>query len=156
VDNADGKIEFMKIKLELNNKEKAPVKKPYLQKISKITLAKCGIEFLAEKNISFSVAFVSEKEIKKINRIYRKKNVSTDVLSFSEYGKKEEMEKEAELFLGEIVMCYNYIKKYAREKNMDTKNEVANVFSHGILHLLGFRHGQKMFFIQKEVVNSIK
>ena len=143
----------MKISLEINNKTKSPVAGSFLKKVFQKTLKQSGYVFLSGQKISLSVALVSKGEIKKLNARWRKINKTTDVLSFSEYRNKGALEKavEKEVFLGELVMCYDEIAGYSKKNKLSVKKEIANVFSHGILHLLGLRHGGKMFGIQDKV-----
>jgi rRNA maturation RNase YbeY len=59
-----------------------------------------------------------------------------------------------ELFLGELILCYDDIKEYAQKEELDLEKEFAKVVSHGILHLLGFEHGEKMFAIEQSVADK--
>jgi probable rRNA maturation factor len=139
------------IEIEFNNVSKSPIKKRFLEKITKKTITRiCPLE-LGKKNISLSFASVSEKKMRALNKAYRRKNLPTDVLSFPEYKNKSEIKKvvDKKVFLGEIILCYNNIEKYCQKNKMDLKKEMAQVVSHGVLHLLGFRHGKKMFEIQE-------
>ena len=58
---------------------------------------------------------------------------------------------DGELFLGELILCYDDIKEYAENESLELKEELSKVVAHGILHLLGFEHGEKMFAIQNKV-----
>jgi probable rRNA maturation factor len=146
----------MILHLETNNKSKSPIKKDIIDKIVRKTLKGAGFDFLKNKEISLSVALVGAKEIKELNKKFRKIDEVTDVLSFAEYEdtKSLKKEKEPKIFLGELILCYNEIAGYAKKKKMKIKNELAEVISHGVLHLLGFEHGDKMFAIQKKVAGS--
>ena len=150
----------MKLTLEINNIAKSPIRDVFFNSIARKTLKNSAFNFLnppaGGKNISISVALVDAKEIKKINKIYRHKNETTDILSFAEYKSPKEMKAvvDKELFLGELVLCYDYIKKYAEKRETKLDQELANAVSHGILHLLGFRHGKKMFQIQDKITNN--
>jgi probable rRNA maturation factor len=136
----------MKFNLEINNQEKAPLSQGYFKKVISETLKLSKIGFPQGMNIS--LAIVSENEIKRINRIYRKKNKVTDILSFSEYlGRKNRKIKKENIFC-ELVVCYSYIKKSAEINGVSIKKEMAYVISHGILHCLGLRHSKKMYNIQ--------
>ena len=148
----------MSLNLEINNLVKSPVKKTLVRKTIVKTLEKSGNLELAKKSLTLSLAWVSEAEIRRLNKTYRKKDKATDVLSFCEYEDAVQLKNatEKELFLGELILCYNYIHKYAREKKERGETELARVVSHGVLHLLGFRHGEKMFTIQNEVAEKIK
>jgi probable rRNA maturation factor len=82
----------------------------------------------------------------------------TDVLSFAEFKnlKVIKTNKGKEIFLGEIILCYDDIKAYAKKNELKTEEELAKVFLHGILHLLGFRHGPKMFALQNKFLTKLK
>lgn len=126
----------------------------------KKTLEKSGLNFLARKNITLSIALVSTREIKRLNKTYRKINAVTDVLSFAEFKSAAAIKKAVDksmdtaVFLGELVLCYTDIKEYACKNKIGLQKELANVVSHGVLHLLGMKHGKKMFAIQNKVINS--
>lgn len=147
----------MNISIEFNNKTESPIADDFLVLVAQKTIEFSGYDFLEKKNISISMAAVSEGEIRELNREYRKNDNVTDILSFCEYETSEELKaiKEEDVFLGELILCYNDIKKYAEEKGIELQQEIANVFSHGVLHLLGFSHGKEMFSIQKKITDKI-
>ncbi|MCX6762045.1 MAG: rRNA maturation RNase YbeY [Candidatus Moranbacteria bacterium] len=148
----------MKLTVEINNTDKSPVKKAFIKKVVARTLEKSGYLELAKKRLNLSLAWVSEVEIKKINKQYRKKDKATDVLSFCEFEDAGRLKKssESDLFLGELILCYNYIKESAQDCTSETElqKELAKIIAHGVLHLLGFSHGKKMFAIQDEVASA--
>lgn len=86
------------------------------------------LEYYGKKETDVSVAIVGGDEIKKINKKYRKKDAVTDVLSFA--GEEGD--------LGEIVICYDQIKKQAREFKNSAEKELEFILVHGLLHLLGY------------------
>lgn len=143
----------MNLHLELNNKSKSPVSEILVERVVQKTLKDLSFDFLEKKEITISVAVVDEREIKDLNKKFRKINKTTDILSFAEYGNIQSIEKEKskEMFLGELILCYNDIADYAKGKKMKIKTELAEVISHGVLHLLGFKHGNEMFSIQKKI-----
>lgn len=147
----------MKIDLEINNIARAPISKAFFLKVAKKTL-NTEKEQLGEKKISLSLAIVPEEEIRALNKKYRRKNQTTDVLSFSEFRNQKAIREnqDKELFLGEVVLCYHDIEKYSREKKIPLDFELAKVFSHGILHLLGYSHGKKMFSLQEAAAENNK
>ncbi len=147
----------MKLNLEINNTVKSPIKKKFLIDIAQETFNLLEYKFLKNTNIFLSIGIVSKNEIKKLNNKYRKYDKTTDVLSFAEYCLLDDIKKDAltkkEIFLGELILCYQDIEEYADINKLDLKKELAKVFSHGILHLLGFSHGKKMFLLQEKVSN---
>ena len=149
----------MHLKIEINNLAKSPTKTVPIERIVALTLEKSGYAFLAKKNLSLSFAWIAEEEIKKINKSYRKKDKATDVLSFCEYENEAALKKskEKELFLGELLLCYNFIRSVSLAEGgdqKDLKKELARIIAHGVLHLLGFSHGLKMFNIQDAVAEK--
>lgn len=125
-----------------------------MEEAVKKTLKAGGLDFLARKYIFLSIAIVSAREIKRLNKIYRKVDAATDVLSFAEYKNAEAIKRagDKEVFLGELILCYTDIREYARKNKIGLQKELANVVSHGVLHLLGMKHGKKMFAIQEKIV----
>ena len=87
---------------------------------------------LGEK-YSLSVVFVGDKKIRALNRIYREKDYATDILSFPISND-----------IGEIYLCENIISKKAKDFERTKENYLEFVFVHGLVHLLGFDHGEKM------------
>lgn len=148
----------MKIEIDFNDQEKSGIKKTFLFQVAKKTLVQKDFEYLKNKNISISFACVSENEIAILNASYRRKKTATDVLSFCEYKNQKDLQVAVDknVYLGEIIMCYNYIVNYAKKEKKNAKQELAEIVSHGVLHLLGLRHGKKMFVIQKEVSSSYR
>ena len=60
------------------------------------------------KNMSISLMLSNNKKIKKLNKSFRNKDKSTDVLSFPFYNKKNRYKGN---YLGEIIMSYDYMEK---------------------------------------------
>lgn len=147
----------MKIILEYNNSTRSPVEKIFLKHLVEETIRESECDFLRNVSVRVSVALISSEKIREINKTYRGQDKVTDVLSFSEYKNKSELQEALgnEVFLGEILLCYDDIACYARSARAKTEEEFARALSHGVLHLLGLRHGKRMFFIQNQVSEKI-
>ena len=109
------------------------------------------------KKIYFSLLLSNNKNIKKLNYKFRKKNKHTDILSFP-FNKS--INKEKEIYLGDIIISYNYINKPRNLTNSQFKTKVLKIFIHGFLHLLGFDHiklndYKKMIDEEKKIFKSI-
>ena len=90
-----------------------------------------------KKNISISLMLSNNKNIKRLNKNFRNKNKSTDILSFP-FDKKKNINNQN--YLGDIIISYNYMDK-PKSKNLRVfKQKVARTFIHGFLHLLGYDH----------------
>jgi len=139
----------MKISIEIANRTKKRVNIDFVKKIVQKTIRISGILI---SDFSISVAFLEKGEIKKLNRKYRQKNKATDVLSFiyaSGYNKKEKTLE------GELALCLEIIASRAKKNKVAFQEELSFVLSHGVLHLLGMRHGKKMYEIQDEAIGNL-
>tara|TARA_B100000963_G_scaffold303647_1_gene276931 strand:+ start:2447 stop:2908 length:462 start_codon:yes stop_codon:yes gene_type:complete len=89
------------------------------------------------KKISFSVLLSNNKNIKKLNNRFRKKNKSTDILSFPTNGFNKKQKKK---YLGDIIISFDYINYPKNISKVEFKEKLIKIFIHGFLHLLGFDH----------------
>ena len=89
------------------------------------------------KKVTFTLLLSNNKNIKKLNKVFRKKNKSTDILSFP-LDKKIKIKKNT--YLGDIIISYNYLDKPRSQNLKSFKEKVAKILIHGFLHLLGFDH----------------
>ena len=89
------------------------------------------------KKVTFTLLLSNNKNIKKLNKVFRKKNKSTDILSFP-LDKKVKISKNT--YLGDIIISYNYLDKPKSQDLKLFKEKVVKIFIHGFLHLLGFDH----------------
>ncbi len=141
----------MKLNLEINKKVTCPFSDNFFLKIAKKTIELSGCRFLfSKKNVSISLAIIGNKEIRAINNNFRKKNCPTDVLSFSNFSSNRlKKEKGREIFLGEIVISFPYVKNSAKMENKEVGRELAHVFSHGILQpeRCGRRRWEGIFWV---------
>ena len=90
-----------------------------------------------DKKIIFTVLLSNNKNIKKLNRKFRKKNKSTDILSFP-FSQKIKFSKKT--YIGDIIISYNYLNKPKSQKIKLFKDKLIRLFIHGFLHLLSFDH----------------
>ena len=95
------------------------------------------------KDAEVSVSFVSNNEIKKLNKAYRDKDSETDVLSFpltSEDGTEEFNTETGAVLLGDIVISLEMAVKQAAVYGHSLEREVGFLTVHSMLHLLGYDH----------------
>jgi len=110
----------------------------------------------------YNVCLVDDREIKRLNSLYRGEDRATDVLSFpwnaqrrqprsrarSERARPRDASRSAregaavefKNFLGDIVISVDTAKRNARREGHSTLNEVRWLILHGLLHLLGYNH----------------
>ena len=89
------------------------------------------------KKLSFTLLLSNNKNIKKLNNKFRNKNKPTDILSFPLESK---FKKQKELYLGDVVISYNFMNNPKNQSLSLFKHKVIKTFIHGFLHLLGFNH----------------
>ncbi len=97
--------------------------------------------FFKKKIFEFSILLTNENEIKNLNKKFRKKNKSTDVLSFPFHEKKmliKIFKEKKPIYLGDISINLEKILNSAKTKSF--KSELDRLWLHGLLHLLGYRH----------------
>jgi len=85
-----------------------------------------------------TVAFVSDRAMRDLNRRWRGKRGTTDVLSFP--AGQEEFEKGGGLSLGDVVVSVEQAARQAAEHGLDFEGEVRQLILHGLLHLCGYDH----------------
>lgn len=97
-----------------------------------------------------SIVLTDDITIQKLNLEYRKKDHPTDVLSFPI---DDEM-------LGDIVISLDTAERQANEADITLTREVAFLFIHGFLHLLGFDHetseddAEEMYDLQEDILKE--
>jgi probable rRNA maturation factor len=89
------------------------------------------------KKVSLTLLLSNNKGIKKLNKHFRNKNKSTDILSFP-LNKKIKISKTT--YIGDIIISYNFIDKPKSQNLKIFKEKATKTFIHGFLHLLGFDH----------------
>lgn len=153
------------MKINIANLTKSRIlREDFFKKVAAETLKFADFKSLAGSEIN--LAFVGEDRIKELNKIWRGKNKATDVLSFSMIDTpqgglarkliKKSSVKSENLFDDEnqIVVCLPYAKKQARELKMSLKQNLARLFSHGILHILGYDHERSVE--ENEIMNDLQ
>ena len=108
------------------------IKKPndYLKKRLKI-LSKSPL--FKKKNHEFSILLTNDIEMKNLNHKFRKKNKTTDVLSFP-----IQIKNKRKIYVGDIAISYEIIKERSKKTNFCL--EFDKIWIHGYLHLIGYDH----------------
>ncbi len=122
------------------------------RKIKKINLKEKKFKKI---DIFCTLLLSSDKEIIHLNKKFRKKNQSTDILSFPFHPKFElnkKLIKEREIYIGDIIINLNKIKNKKILKNF--KIEFDRLWIHGLLHLLGYDHKKDKDFSRMNKVEK--
>lgn len=148
--------------MEINITNQSSQKKWSRYKKDFLLIAQRAQEVLKlEDQYSMSVIFVDPEEIHEINKTYRNIDRPTDVISFAlrdEADDYEMMEEDNEL--GDIFINIQAIVDQASEYGHSMRREVCFLFTHGLLHLLGYDHmceedEKQMFALQDVILNDI-
>ena len=168
---------MIKINVILNNKSwKKYIKNPEAYTKNKIKLLNKGDNFFKKKKLYFSLLLSGNKEVRALNKKFRKKDKTTDVLSFPFYKniiqrdwrmdvnfRYDRLKKNhpafnkkefKEVYLGDIILNFYKINK----KNF--KRDFNRLWIHGLAHLLGYRHKfnkdyEKMRKIEKKFFDLV-
>ena len=109
-------------------------KKVSSRKLKKI--AQKVLEIVERDQAELCVVLVANREIRKLNAKYRKKDYPTDVLSFPAGG---ELPTGVQL-VGDVVISVEKAKEQAKERRRTLNEEMVTLLIHGIVHLLGYDH----------------
>ena len=117
-------------------------------------------ELKLANDLEISVTFVRSRTIHIINRDYRGIDRPTDVISFAIRDGLEDLIPDEEKDLGDLFINIDYARKQAREYGHSEKRELGFLFTHGLLHCLGYDHmnpedEKKMFALQDRILDPI-
>lgn len=99
-------------------------------------------DVVLSERYELSLAFIDKRKSRELNRIYRKKDYSTNVLSFP-------ITKNS----GEILIDLETARVETKKFGMTYRTFVLYLFIHGLLHLKGMRHGAKMELAERKFLN---
>ena len=94
------------------------------------------------KKTIITVLLSNNLKIKQLNKIFRKKNKPTDILSFP-INKKVNNKI---FYLGDIIISYEFMNKPKKINFIEFKEKVTKIFIHGFLHLMGYSHRKNKDF----------
>lgn len=97
-----------------------------------------ALKVVPAEGAGVTVAFVSDRTMRELNRRWRGKSGTTDVLSFP--SGQEEFEKGEGASLGDVIISAEQAARQAAEHGLDFEGEVAQLILHGLLHLCGYDH----------------
>lgn len=114
-----------------------------------------------DDDIEMSCLLVDDERIHEINRDYRHIDRSTDVISFALEDSEQFYVEGMPRNIGDIFISVDHAKVQAKEYGHSLRREMCFLFTHGLLHLLGYDHmneedEKEMFDKQKEILNILK
>jgi probable rRNA maturation factor len=97
-----------------------------------------AMKVVTARDVDATVVFISDRAMREINRQWRGKRGTTDVLSFS--AAQSAFEEEAEATLGDVIISVEQAARQARENGLSLDREIGQLILHGLLHLCGYDH----------------
>ena len=117
----------------VNRQRKVPVESERWREFTERALRAVPVD-----GAGVTVAFVSDRSMRGLNRMWRKKSGTTDVLSFP--AGQDEFESAEGETLGDVVISLEQAARQAREHGLEFEEEVSQLILHGLLHLCGYDH----------------
>jgi probable rRNA maturation factor len=111
------------------------VNRQRIRKLHVVPWIKCVekmLDVIGKTDSSVTVAFVSDKKIRELNRQFRQIDKATDVLSFPGDSSDGEM--------GDIAISIETAARQAKQSGLTLDGEIAQLLLHGLLHLSGYDH----------------
>jgi probable rRNA maturation factor len=85
---------------------------------------------------SINLKILTDEDIKELNKKFRNKNTTTNVLSFP----NEDVSKSITGNLGDIAISYEFVKRESKEHKKNFDDHMIHMLVHGVYHILGFDH----------------
>jgi len=122
--------------------------KKKIKKISKFNSLK-------KRRFSLTILLTGNSKMKYLNKKFRNKNKTTDVLSFPNLGIVDLKKRtNTKTYLGDIALSYEIINRRSKDSNFDL--EFDKMWIHGYLHLLGYDHKKvKDYKVMKKIEDRI-
>lgn len=106
------------------------------QQASLVRAAESILTSVGESQSELSLELVGDRRMRRLNRIYRKKDRTTDVLAFP----MRESHNPCPTLLGDVVISVPTARRQANASERSLGDELAALLVHGVLHLCGYDH----------------
>jgi probable rRNA maturation factor len=123
-------------------------------------IRKAALAALAHEGVApgeLAIVLVDEEQMLELNRAYRKKDASTDVLAFPDGTSDPDS---GLLYYGDVAIAWPVAEAQAAKAGHSLKAEMSLLAVHGVLHLLGYDHAtprdrKRMWARQTEILRSV-
>ena len=129
------------------------------------SIEKILLSIFPSRTIAFeiSILLTGTRNMKNLNKKFRKINKDTDVLSFPAKEKnffKKDLKLKKKFYLGDIALSYQYIEAIIKKQNTSFDDYFKKMLIHGVLHLIGYEHDsftkyKKMNLLEQKISRSI-
>lgn len=150
------------IDIEYNSNEYEDVApQPLVERI-----VNAALNYFSKSAVELSISFVSDDEIQELNKVWRNKDMPTDILSFVQSDNIDEIEfwpemEEDNNVLGDMIISISAIERNCENFNVTFDEELNRILIHGVLHLLGYDHktndsSEPMLLLQEKILSEIR
>jgi len=122
------------VNLVITSQKEFPIEEDLKIKLNSAFSLICEYEQIEKCSVNLKI--MNDKEMQKLNKKFRSKDVSTNVLSFT----NEDISKSITGDMGDIAISYEYLKKESEELDVDFDDHMIHMLIHGVYHILGFDH----------------
>jgi probable rRNA maturation factor len=146
------------VSVELRNESGSAVDEAALGAVARFVLSELGVHPQAE----LSVYLVDEPAMERLHELHLGEPGPTDVLAFgmdelSAGRADDDDEGSPPVLLGDVILCPGVAAAQARQAGHSAAEELALLCTHGVLHLLGYDHGEpdeerQMFALQSDLL----
>ena len=154
----------MRLVIRVDKGFQVRIDKRWLRRLVKESLGAHGVD----TEVELSLLITDDATVRELNKKYRGKDKTTDVLSFAlEADKRGDastgfvMPPGDAVHLGEVIVSYPQAAKQAAERKRAVEDELALLVVHGVLHLLGYDHDRptrerEMRSLEQRVLSAVQ
>jgi len=114
-------------------------------------------------HFEISILLTGSKNMRNLNKKFRKINKDTDVLSFPAEEKdffEKNLKSKKKVYLGDVALSYQYIEAITKKQKTSFDDYFKKMLVHGVLHLIGHEHNsikkyKKMSLLEKKIIKNI-
>lgn len=93
------------------------------------------------KDFSINLCLSSDEQVRQLNKEFRHMDKPTNVLSFAAIDDEDfSIEATDEISLGDVIVAYETMVREAEEQGVSLHDHFCHLWTHGILHVLGYDH----------------
>jgi probable rRNA maturation factor len=119
------------------------VKRPVIRRAALVRVAELVLAAVGEQQSELSIELAGDCRMRRLNRLYRKKDRTTDVLAFPmREALAPHAARLATNMLGDVVISVPQARRQAIEAGRQLDDEIVSLLVHGVLHLCGYDHEQ--------------
>jgi rRNA maturation RNase YbeY len=155
------------VKRAVTLKCEAPSARRYVRAVS--ADARALLKLLSLDNYELSLLLTGDSRMRELNRAFRGRDSSTDVLSFPQFDNcaiagREHSAADCEIMpaaLGDVVISVDTALRQAERLGVTSESRLRTLLIHGVLHLLGYDHeksradARRMFARERELAAAL-